>query len=134
MDREQDIPFIYEDGVLKPQGPVNFPDGARGIAHIRETPNVPSSTPSHTPTHARSHAPDPIARHGPPGASASEMPATSPGDELGSGPEFWHNHSIDDLAHRQGTPRLAAPADLRGDWPADERLDDLLDDVRRGRH
>lgn len=38
MDREQDIPFIYEDGVLKPQIPVDFPEGARGVAHVRETP------------------------------------------------------------------------------------------------
>lgn len=36
MDREQDIPFIYEDGVLKPQGPVDFPEGTRGVAHIRD--------------------------------------------------------------------------------------------------
>jgi len=36
VDREQDIPFIYENGVLRPEGPVDFPEGARGIAHIRE--------------------------------------------------------------------------------------------------
>lgn len=36
MDREQDIPFVYENGVLRPEGPLDFPEGARGIAHIRE--------------------------------------------------------------------------------------------------
>ena len=37
MDREQDIPFIYENGVLKPEGAVDLPEGTRGIARIRET-------------------------------------------------------------------------------------------------
>ena len=37
MDREQDIPFVYENGVLKPEGAVDLPDGARGIAHVRDT-------------------------------------------------------------------------------------------------
>jgi len=36
MDREQDIPFVYENGVFRPEGPVDFPEGTRGIAHIRE--------------------------------------------------------------------------------------------------
>lgn len=35
MYRPQDIPFIYEDGVLKPQDLVDLPEGARGIAHVR---------------------------------------------------------------------------------------------------
>ena len=35
MYREQEIPFVYESGVLKPQGHVDLPEGARGIAHIR---------------------------------------------------------------------------------------------------
>lgn len=35
MNFEQDIPFVFEDGVLRPEGPVDLPDGARGIAHIR---------------------------------------------------------------------------------------------------
>lgn len=41
MDREQDIPFIYENGVLRPEGPVDFPEGTRGIAHIREAVTRP---------------------------------------------------------------------------------------------
>ena len=41
MDREQEIPFVYENGVLKPEGPVDFPEGTRGIAHIRELPVAP---------------------------------------------------------------------------------------------
>jgi predicted DNA-binding antitoxin AbrB/MazE fold protein len=35
MDREQDIHFVYENGVLRPQEPVDLPEGARGVAHIR---------------------------------------------------------------------------------------------------
>ena len=34
MDREQDIHFVYENGVLRPQEPVNLPEGTRGTAHI----------------------------------------------------------------------------------------------------
>ncbi len=37
MDREQDINFIYEGGVLRPQGPVDLPEGTRGVAHIRQS-------------------------------------------------------------------------------------------------
>lgn len=37
MYREQEVPFVYEEGVLKPEGHVDLPEGARGIAHIRET-------------------------------------------------------------------------------------------------
>ena len=43
MDREQDIPFVYENGVLRPEGPVDFPEGTRGIAHIRETHVQPNA-------------------------------------------------------------------------------------------
>ena len=28
---------MFENGVLKPEGPVDLPEGARGIAHIRTT-------------------------------------------------------------------------------------------------
>ncbi len=44
MDREQDIHFVFENGVLRPEGPVDFPEGARGVAHIRETPARSDST------------------------------------------------------------------------------------------
>lgn len=43
MYREQDVPFVYEHGVLKPEGQVDLPEGARGIAHIRETGTSPKS-------------------------------------------------------------------------------------------
>jgi hypothetical protein len=36
MYREQEFPFVYEHGVLKPEGRVDLPEGARGIAHVRE--------------------------------------------------------------------------------------------------
>ncbi len=43
MYREQEIPFVYEHGVLKPEGRVDLPEGARGIAHIREAGTTPAS-------------------------------------------------------------------------------------------
>jgi predicted DNA-binding antitoxin AbrB/MazE fold protein len=36
MYREQEFPFVYEHGVLRPEAHVDLPEGARGIAHIRE--------------------------------------------------------------------------------------------------
>ncbi len=35
MYREQEFHFIYEHGVLRPEGWLVLPEGARGIAHIR---------------------------------------------------------------------------------------------------
>jgi predicted DNA-binding antitoxin AbrB/MazE fold protein len=43
MYREQEIPFVYEKGVLKPEGHVDLPEGARGIAHVRESAPSPTS-------------------------------------------------------------------------------------------
>ncbi|MEK6701785.1 MAG: antitoxin family protein [Planctomycetota bacterium] len=43
MDREQDISFVFENGVLRPDGPVDLPEGARGVAHIRESSVRPDS-------------------------------------------------------------------------------------------
>ena len=43
MNREQDIPFVYENSVLRPDGPVDFPEGTRGIDQIRETPARPDA-------------------------------------------------------------------------------------------
>lgn len=37
MYREQEFHFVYEDGVLKPQEALDLPEGARGIAHIRDS-------------------------------------------------------------------------------------------------
>lgn len=36
MYREQEFSFIYTHGVLKPESRLDLPEGARGIAHIRE--------------------------------------------------------------------------------------------------
>lgn len=36
MDREQEFNFVYEHGVLRPEGPVDLPEGARGVARVRE--------------------------------------------------------------------------------------------------
>lgn len=35
MDREFDISFVVENGVLRPDQQLSLPDGARGVAHIR---------------------------------------------------------------------------------------------------
>lgn len=37
MYREQEFQFVYEQGVLKPEGRLDLPEGARGIARIRES-------------------------------------------------------------------------------------------------
>jgi len=37
MDREQEVHFVYENGVLRPDEPVDLPEGARGVARIFET-------------------------------------------------------------------------------------------------
>lgn len=37
MDREQEVHFVYENGVLRPDEPVDLPEGARGVARILET-------------------------------------------------------------------------------------------------
>lgn len=34
MYREQEIHFVYEDGVLKPDERLDMPDGSRGVARI----------------------------------------------------------------------------------------------------
>ncbi len=36
MDHGQEIVFTFEDGVLRPDGTVNLPNGARGIATLRQ--------------------------------------------------------------------------------------------------
>ncbi len=36
MYREQEFHFVYEDGVLRPEGRLDLPEGARGVARIRE--------------------------------------------------------------------------------------------------
>lgn len=38
MIREQDIHFVFEHGVLRPEGNVDLPEGARGIARIMPSP------------------------------------------------------------------------------------------------
>lgn len=36
MYREQEFHFVYEHGVLKPEERLDLPEGARGVARIRE--------------------------------------------------------------------------------------------------
>lgn len=48
MYREQEFPFVFEHGVLRPEGRVDLPEGSRGIAHVRES-TVSSSVQPGTP-------------------------------------------------------------------------------------
>ena len=34
MDREQDIPFVYENGELRFENPLTLPEGTRGFIHV----------------------------------------------------------------------------------------------------
>lgn len=43
---------------------------------------------------------------------------------------FWQNPSIRDLAARQGISAPPRAADLAGDWPDADSLDDFLADFR----
>lgn len=58
MDRDQEIPFVYEHGVLRPEGKVDLPEGARGTAIIRDTASPRSAADSP----ARSRSLDTIRR------------------------------------------------------------------------
>ena len=46
---------------------------------------------------------------------------------------FQENLSIAQLVQRQQAPPVAEPADLAGDWPAEDSLDEFLSAVREGR-
>lgn len=39
MYREQEFHFVYEQGVLRPEERLDLPEGARGVARIREESN-----------------------------------------------------------------------------------------------
>lgn len=89
MSFEQDIPFVFEDGVLRPEVPIDLPEGTRGIARIRD----------------------------------SNMDIVP----------FDANPTIEDLRKQQGTLPIQSIADLAGDWPEEDSIDEFLEFVRRGR-
>jgi hypothetical protein len=39
---------------------------------------------------------------------------------------FWQNKSVEELAKEQGVKPCIDPADLAGEWSADESIDDFL--------
>ena len=47
--------------------------------------------------------------------------------------DFWRNASVRELAREQGVSSCVNPADLAGDWPEAESLDDFLALIRRSR-
>jgi hypothetical protein len=47
--------------------------------------------------------------------------------------EFWQNKSAEELAREQGVGPCADPADLAGDWPEGESIDDFLALIKRSR-
>lgn len=96
MDREQDIPFIVENGIIKPEQDIPLRDGDRGI--LRVTGPIRSN----------------------------ENPRIDP-------KEFWKNKTIEELAAEQGVRPINDIAELRGDWPPEDSIDEFLSEVRKGR-
>jgi hypothetical protein len=48
-------------------------------------------------------------------------------------PVFWQNKTIQQLIDEQGIKPCTNPADLAGDWPPDESVDDFLALIKRSR-
>ncbi len=46
---------------------------------------------------------------------------------------FWASKSIEQLANEQKTIPATSIKDFRGDWPADESIDDFLEFLSKGR-
>lgn len=46
---------------------------------------------------------------------------------------FWDSRSIEDLGREQRTPLHSTPADLRGDWPREEGIDEFLEFLNKAR-
>jgi predicted DNA-binding antitoxin AbrB/MazE fold protein len=81
MDRGQDIHFVYEDGVLKPEGPLDLPEGTRGVARIR--PDEPGDRSFWTHLSAEEHR-----------KRQNPLPVTRPEDLMGDWPE---DESVDEF-------------------------------------
>jgi hypothetical protein len=96
MDREQDIPFVVENGIIKPEQAIRLHDGDRGTLRMTD-------------------------------------PATTNEKKHIDRGEFWKNKSVAELAAEQQVKPGARLSDLRGDWPADESIDEFLAEVRRWR-
>jgi hypothetical protein len=47
--------------------------------------------------------------------------------------EFWQNRSVEELAREQGVMPCSDPADLAGDWPPEDSVDDFLALIKRSR-
>ena len=59
--------------------------------------------------------------------------APSTGADVADHDGFWPSRSIEELGREQQAPLGNTPADLRGDWPADERIDDFLEFLNKAR-
>lgn len=46
---------------------------------------------------------------------------------------FWEKPSLEELARRQDISAPTSPADVAGDWPEEDSLDEFLAQVREGR-
>ncbi len=46
---------------------------------------------------------------------------------------FWRSRSIEELGQEQQAPLHNTPADLRGDWPGDEEIDEFLQFLNKAR-
>ena len=47
---------------------------------------------------------------------------------------FWEHRSIEELGREQGTLPRTDPADLAGDWPEEDSIDEFLAFIRKARH
>ena len=56
-----------------------------------------------------------------------------PAGDLIRGGEFWASHTLDELAAMQGVEPRQSDAELSGDWPESDSLDELLAEIKEGR-
>jgi hypothetical protein len=47
--------------------------------------------------------------------------------------EFWQNKSVEQLTYQQGVRPCTDPADLAGDWPQEDSIDEFLAFLREVR-
>ncbi len=47
--------------------------------------------------------------------------------------DFWNGKSVEELAREQGVKPCVDPADLAGDWPPEDSIDDFLALIKRSR-
>ncbi len=100
---------VYENGVIRPTGAVNLPDGTPVEFH---------------PVAAANGAPPPL-----PGAIGTLSEAQI--REMQE--RFWKGKSVEELAAEQGVKPVESMDDLRGEWPEDDDIEEFLRFIREMR-